>query len=151
MDTQVLTTIDTAGIGRLQQRGMIAAIAGLVIGAVGAFLQPAQIAPSLLVGFWFCLGLSLGCLSLLMLQHMTGGQWGLVSRRIYEAGARLLPFCLVLFIPIAVLAPRLYVWARPEGQALHAIHARGAYMSTLWFDIRAVIYFAIWLFCMWNL
>jgi len=151
MDTQVLTTIDTAGIGRLQQRGMIAAIAGLVIGAVGAFLQPAQIAPSLLVGFWFCLGLSLGCLSLLMLQHMTGGQWGLVSRRIYEAGARLLPFCLVLFIPVVVLAPKLYLWARPEGAAVHAIHARGAYMTVSWFTVRAAIYFAIWLFCMWNL
>src|SRR3954466_2628491 len=151
METQALTTIDTAGIGRLQQRGLYAAIAGLVVGGAGVLMDSSQLAQSLLIGFWFCLGLSLGCLSLLMLQHMTGGQWGLVSRRIYEAGARLLPFCLVLFIPIAVLAPRLYVWARPEGQALHAIHARGAYMSTLWFDIRAVIYFAIWLFCMWNL
>src|SRR3954447_1683351 len=112
MDTHALTTIDTAGIARLRTLGLYAAVAGLVVGGVGAALQPAQLAPSLLIGFWFCLGLSLGCLSLLMLQHMTGGQWGLVSRRIYEAGARLLPYCLLLFIPVVVFAPRLYLWAR---------------------------------------
>ena len=143
--------MDTAGIGRLQQRGMIAAIGGLVLGAVGAFLQPGQLAPSLLIGYWFCLGLSLGCLALLMLQHMTGGQWGLVSRRIYEAGARLLPFCFLLFIPIVVLAPKLYLWARPEAAADPIIAARGTYLSLPWFTIRAVIYFAIWIFCQWNL
>src|SRR5215218_3790998 len=98
MDTHVLTTIDTAGIARLRQRGLIAAAAGLIAGGIGAALQPAQLAPSLLIGFWFCISLSLGSLALLMLQHMTGGQWGLVSRRIYEAGARLLPYCILLFV-----------------------------------------------------
>ena len=49
-----------------------------------------------------------------MLQHMSGGQWGLVTRRIFEAGTRLLPYCLVLFIPVAVFAPKLYLWAQPE-------------------------------------
>ena len=151
METQALTTIDTAGIGRLQQRGLIAAVAGLVVGGLGVFRHPDQLGPSLLIGFWFCTGLSLGSLALLMLQHMTGGQWGLVSRRIYEAGARLLPFCLLLFIPVAVLAPQIYVWARPEGQHLHAVQARGAYMSVFWFTVRAAIYFAVWLYCMWNL
>jgi hypothetical protein len=151
MDTQVLTTIDTITIGRLQQRGLIAAIAGLVVGGAGVVINPAHLAPSLLIGFWFCLGLSLGCLSLLMLQHMSGGQWGLVSRRIYEAGARLLPFCLVLFIPVVVLAPKIYVWATPEGHAEHAIAYRGSYQTVMWFAVRAAIYFAIWLFCLWHL
>ena len=73
MDTQVLTTVDSAGIDRLEQRGVIAAVIGLVAGAIGVFLQPDQFLPSWLIGFLFCTGLSLGCLALLMLQHMTGG------------------------------------------------------------------------------
>jgi hypothetical protein len=149
--TQVLTTIDTAGIGRLQQRGMIAAVIGLVVGGAGVLLDRSQLAPSLLIGFWFCTGLSMGSLALLMLQHMTGGQWGLVSRRIYEAGSRQLWLSIVLFIPIVVLAPHLYLWARPEGQAIEAIRYRGAYQTVTWFAIRSAIYFAIWMFCMWNL
>jgi hypothetical protein len=151
MDTQVLTTIDTTGIDRLRSRGMIAAVVGLVVGGVGVLLDRSQLAPSLLIGFWFCTGLSLGCLALLMMQHMTGGQYGLVSRRIWEAGARMLPFSLLLFIPVAVLAPQLYLWARPEGHTVHAIEYRGAYQTLTWFIVRTVLYFAIWLFCMWNL
>ena len=49
-----------------------------------------------------------------MLQHMSGGQWGLVTRRIFEAGTRLLPFCMLLFIPVAIFAPKLYLWAQPD-------------------------------------
>ena len=43
MDTPtLLTTIDTAGIGRLQQRGIVIAGAGLVVGAIGVVLQPGR-------------------------------------------------------------------------------------------------------------
>src|SRR5260370_7709218 len=83
-------------------------VAGLVAGGIGVALQPDQFMPSWLVGFLFCTGLSLGCLALLMLQHMTGGQWGLVSRRIFEAGSRLLWFGAVLFLPIPAFLPTLH-------------------------------------------
>jgi hypothetical protein len=147
MDTHALTTIDSAGIGRLQQRGLTIAVIGGVVGALGAFLQPAQIMPSWLVGFLLCLGLSLGCLALLMLQHMSGGQWGLVSRRIFEAGCSLLPYCLLLFIPIAVMAPTLYSWARPGANADEIIRHKQLYLNLPFFWIRAGIYFAVWIGC----
>jgi len=143
MDTQVLTTIDTVGIGRLQQRGMIAAIIGAIVGALGVVLHPDQFAPSLLIGFWFCTGLSLGSLVLLMMQHMTGGQYGLVSRRIWEAGSRMLPLSMVLFIPIVLLAPKLYLWARPEGQAVATIAHRGIYQTLWFFALRGAILFGM--------
>ena len=56
------------------------------LGALGAVMNPDQFFRSWLIGFLFCLGLSLGSLALLMLQHLSGGQWGLVGRRIFEAG-----------------------------------------------------------------
>lgn len=46
MNTHSLTTIDTAGIDRLQQRGIIAGVAGAVIGGLGVVLQPDQFMPS---------------------------------------------------------------------------------------------------------
>src|SRR6478672_13124841 len=115
MDTpHALTTIDTDRIGLLRQRGIVIAGAGLVLAAIGVVLRPADVMASWLIGFLFCTGLSLGSLALLMLQHMSGGQWGLVTRRIFEAGTRLLPYCMVLFIPVAIFAPKLYLWAQPE-------------------------------------
>jgi hypothetical protein len=114
-NTLDLTAIDTPGIERLQRNGMIVGVAGAVIGGLGVVLQPDQFMPSWLIGFLFTFGLSMGCLALLMLQHMTGGQWGLVSRRIFEAGSRLLPLAVLLFIPIVAFGmPKLYLWARPE-------------------------------------
>jgi len=151
MDTHVLTT-DVAEIGRLQQRGLIVGIAGLVVGAIGSVLQPAQFLQSWLIGFMFCLGLSLGCLSMLMTQHMSGGQWGLVSRRIFEAGSRLIPFCLLLFIPIAVMVPKLYLWARPDAvRADEILQHKHVYLNVPFFLIRAAIYFIIWMGCAYYL
>jgi hypothetical protein len=148
MHTDVLTTVDSAGIGRLRQRGFVVATAGVVAGGIGVALQPDQFLPSWLIGFLFCTGLSLGCLALLMLQHMTGGQWGLVTRRIYEAGSRILWFGAVLFVPVAAFAPKLFLWARPEAvRADHILQMKEPYLNLPFFVIRAVIYFGVWLFC----
>src|SRR5438105_3226803 len=144
----VLTAIDATGIERLRQRGMMAAGAGLVVGGIGAILQPAQILPSWLIGFYFCLGLSLGSLTLLMTQHLSGGKWGLVTRRIFEAAASLLPFCLLLFVPIAVFAPKLYVWLRADVVAGDLVlRQKAPYLNYPFFLVRAAIYFAVWIGC----
>jgi hypothetical protein len=148
MSTSVLTTTDSAGITRLQQRGLVLGVSGLVAGGLGVVLQPDQFMSSWLIGFLFCLGLSLGCLALLMLQHMTGGQWGLVARRIFEAGSRLLPFCLLLFLPVAIFAPKLYLWARPEAVSVDTIlQQKQPYLNWPFWVIRAAVYFAVWIFC----
>src|SRR6516164_6742647 len=148
MDTHSLTTIDSTDIDRLQQRGLYAAIAGLVVGGAGAFLQPAQFMPSWLIGFTFCTGLSLGCLAMLMTQHLTSGSWGLVTRRIFEAGTRLLPYCALLFIPIALSLPSLYSWARPDVVAADEIlQHKAPYFKPWFFILRTVIYFAVWIGC----
>ena len=143
---------DTADIARLQQRGMIIGVAGLVVGAIASILQPDQFLPSWLIGFTFCVGLSMGCLALLMTQHLSGGQWGLVARRVFEAGSRLLPYSVLLFIPIAIFLPKLYLWARPE--AVHAdeiLEHKAPYLNVWFFLIRAAVYFLIWWFCAHNL
>jgi hypothetical protein len=148
MDTQDLSTVDATDIERLQRRGLYVAVAGLALGALGAFLQPAQFMPSWLIGFMFCTGLSLGCLALLMVQYMTSGGWGLVTRRIFEAGSRLLPYCALLFIPVAVMAPSLYLWARPEAVRTDEIlQHKALYLNVKFFIIRAVVYFFVWVGC----
>src|SRR5215207_1535687 len=146
MQTHALTTVDTAGIGLLQQRALIVGAIGAVVGGLGVVLHPDQFMPSWLIGFLFFTGLSLGCLALLMLQHMSGGQWGLVSRRIFEAGSRLLPLAALFFIPIVIFAPKLYLWARPEAvQADAILQFKAPYLNVRFFAVRGVIYFLVWI------
>ena len=80
----------------------------LVIGVVGALacvagyvMQPEQFLRGYLIGFMLWLGLSLGCMALLMVQHLSGGLWGLSIRRILEASSKGLPLMAVLFLPLA--------------------------------------------------
>src|SRR5687768_16042043 len=87
-----------------------------------------------------------------MLQHLSGGQWGLIGRRVFEASARALPLVALFFIPILFVMPTLFMWARPEVVANDAILLQKApYLNVKFFIIRAVIYFAYWLACTWTL
>ena len=54
--------------------------------------------------YLFWLGIALGSLVLGLLPWLTGGIWGLVLRRWFEAAARTVPLLAVLFLPIAFAA-----------------------------------------------
>src|SRR5437899_55157 len=85
---------------------------GLLVWAFGAYIEPEQALRSWLLGFIFWGGIGLGSLGLLMLQYLTGGAWGVISRRIFEAGSRTLPVIVLLFIPLAigVATKSVYEW-----------------------------------------
>src|SRR5687768_13883758 len=142
---------DVPALATLQQRALIAGVIGLVAGIAGAFLDLDQFFRSWLIGFLFCMGLSMGSLALLMLQHMSGGQWGLVSRRVFEAGSRNLILVVLMFVPVALALPRLYKWAQPEHAGDAIIQMKAPYLNPGFFLGRAVLYFAVWLLCSWLL
>ena len=97
-----------------QWRGRAAAIGGvaLLLTVLGAFIGPsAQFFRSYLWAYIFIVGVTLGSLAWLMLQYLTGGAWGVVIRRPAEAAARTLPLVLLLFIPVVIGIPALFVWS----------------------------------------
>jgi hypothetical protein len=131
--------------GRIQRRALIIGVAGLILCVVGAVFRPAQFLQSYLFGYVFLLGLTLGCLAILMVQYLTGGDWGIVIRRTLEAAMRILPLMAVGFLPIALGVRELYVWARPAQAAAEGLDYRTEYLNIPFFIVRAVVYFAVWL------
>jgi hypothetical protein len=121
--------------------GLIGA-AALVAGGVADATQGAR---STLYGFLFWTGVSLGCLGLLMIQHLTGGRWGYAIRRILEAGARAVLVAPVVFVPVALALPRVYPWARPEAAADTLLRHKSAYLNPAFFLGRSAFYFALWI------
>ena len=145
-------THDVPALARLQQRSLIVGGVGLALGVVGFFFNTDQFFQSWLVGFLFVLGLSLGSLALLMLQHLSGGQWGLVARRVFEAASRTLPIVALAFIPVLFGMRPLFLWARPEAvQTDLVLQEKAPYLNVPFFTVRAVVYFAFWLFCVYVL
>ncbi len=138
-----------SGIDRLRRGQIRAAIVGgvgLVALAAGAVASPEQFFRSYLPAYVFVFGLALGSLALLMLQHMTGGAWGLMIRRLLEAGSRTLPLVAVLFVPIAFGLRHLYIWSVAATVAADAVlQQKSAYLNTGFFLARAAFYFLIWI------
>jgi hypothetical protein len=117
---------------------------------------------SYLIGFMLWLGASLGSMAFLMIQHLTGGKWGMVIRRQLEAAVKTLPLLAVLFIPIVVVGmPYLYSggegkhgWMNADTSDGHLYTMSHQYLTRfgsahfLYLDgywARAVVYFAVWL------
>src|SRR5713101_3581143 len=134
-------------IDRIRQRALIAGMVGLVICIIGILKAPDRFFPSYLLAFMFVLGLSLGSLGLLMLQHLTGGDWGIVIRRPLESATRVLAVVAVLFVPIFFGMKYLYTaWlnAPPAGQEGALSDFQRSYLTLNGFRVRAILYFAIW-------
>jgi len=135
-----------ASVSRFQQLALIVGVVFAVLLLAGSFLDRAQFFHSYLFAFSFWTGLSVGALALLMLQHLTGGGWGLVIRRVLEAATRTLPLMLILFLPIIFGAHWIYPWTHEEKMRENAALAEKAkYLNLTFFSVRAAIYFAIWL------
>jgi hypothetical protein len=133
-------------IDRIRQRALFAGVIGVVICLIGIVKAPDRFYPSYLLAFMFVLGLSLGSLGLLMLQHLTGGNWGIIIRRPLESATRVLAVVAVLFVPIFFGMKYLYAaWltAPRSGEGALSEFQR-AYLTPNGFRVRAIIYFAIW-------
>src|SRR5271155_289760 len=138
-------------IGQWQRWSLLAGAAGVLLDIVGLILDREQLLRSYLFAYLFWTGMALGCLAILLLHHTVGGKWGMVIRRMCEAGARTLPYMIVLLIPVLVSLPTLYVWARPEAAHDANIQAKAAYLNIPGVIVRAVFYFVVWTFYAYRL
>jgi hypothetical protein len=107
--------------------------------------NPEQFYRSYLLAFVFWIGFPLGSMAILMLHHLTGGDWGLPIRRPLEAATRTFPLMLILFVPLIFGLKTLFPWAQPGGLGDDPVlKFKRIYLSLNFFMSRAVIYFLIW-------
>jgi hypothetical protein len=145
-----VTPVAPPEIDRVSRLALIVGIAGLALSALWAFFNVEQFFRSYLLAYVFWIGIVLGCLAILMVQHMSGGAWGLVIRRVLEAATRtFLPMAL-LFIPLAIGLKFIYIWANPEAAAGNAVLTRllehkAPYLNIPFFLGRVVFYFVVWI------
>jgi hypothetical protein len=107
-------TTDETGIGRLQIPALGAGVVGLAISAFLAVSQPHEFARVWLPSFIFWFQIAAGCLGLMMLNFVTGGEWGIVTRRPLAAAARTMWLFFLLILPLWLGFDSAYVWAGEE-------------------------------------
>lgn len=135
-----------AKIARLRTPGLIVGGIAAAVCAIAAFVAPDYFFPAYLVAFLFWWGLSLGCLALAMLTHLTGGGWGRSIRRVLEGGYSTLPLMALAFVPLLFGLHHLYEWAQPDHVAHDAmLQHKAPYLNIPGFIYRAIGYFVVWI------
>jgi len=136
----------------LQRIALMVGVAGLVLCGLGYSVDHHQFLRSYLMAFVFWVSVALGSLALLMVSHLSGGGWGIVARRVFEASSRTLPFLALAFLPIAFGLEDLYLWAQPALLASDKIiQHKAPYLNQSFFLVRTVLYFVIWSGIAWTL
>ena len=120
-------------------------VVGLTLTFIGGLVNADVFFRSYLLGYTFWIGLGLGSLGIAFVQFLTGGYWGLVTRRIFEAGAAPLPLMAVLFVPVLLGLPRVYAWARPDAvQVDPVLQHKALYLNVPFFVGRTLLYLIAW-------
>lgn len=134
------------GIARWQTPALIVGAIGLAVSAIGLFVDPwrADFFRGWLISYLFWFAIAAGCLAILMLQYVTGGEWGLMIRRPLGAAARTMWLMALLFVPVALGMKAIYPWMAPDFfTGVHVVQAKKIWLSSGAFLTRALIYFIL--------
>ncbi|MCI0488272.1 MAG: hypothetical protein L0229_16915 [Blastocatellia bacterium] len=139
-----------AEIDHYRQRALVIGVVALVLCAASAAIIKDRIFFSYLVGFVFWTGVALGSLAIAMLHQLSGGNWGVVIRRLLESATKTFPLLAILFLPVVagLLFGDLYEWAHIEkvtGKEREILEHKKFYLNTLFFLGRAAFYFIVWI------
>jgi hypothetical protein len=141
-----------ADIDARRSRALIVGVAALVLCGVGFFVNRDQFFRAWLIGYMLWLGVALGSMGLMMIHHLSGGAWGMVVRRVWEASSRTLPLLTILFIPIVFGLGNLYPWMHTElMQNDPILRHKALYLNRNFFLLRAAVYFIGWNVMAWRM
>ncbi len=143
---------EATGITGAQVPALIGGIIFLIITIIGWVMNPLQFYRAYLPSYLFWFEIVVGSLAILMIQYVTGGEWGLMIRRPLGAAARTTPIMLLFFVPIVIGMKHLYPWANPDIVAHdHILQLKQSYLNREFWLIRSAIYFAAWMLWAWRL
>jgi hypothetical protein len=118
------------------------------------------------LGTMWTWGLCIGGLALLMVQYCSGGKWGLLLRRPFEALSRTLPVVFVYWLVTGIFSKKLYLWVQystadatanalkqgwiTELQA-HCLNFKRPMLNPVTYWLVSLFSFALWAFYAWWL
>lgn len=126
-------------------------VIGIVTFALEVNSDPTRAYAAWLHNYWVFLGLGLAGTFFSAIHYLVGATWSVAVRRIADAFSSFVPIALLLFIPVAIGIPKLYLWSSTvatQGAGARLI-AKGGYLSPNLFILRNVIFLLIWSFFSW--
>ncbi|HYI08623.1 MAG TPA: hypothetical protein VEK57_06105 [Thermoanaerobaculia bacterium] len=150
---QTSDTTTATGIARAQVPALAIGILGIVAAAAGFFMDRPEFFRSWLPAFVFWFHIAAGAAGVLMLQYVTGGEWGVLIRRPLGAAARTLPLFLLFAIPLALGLEHIYTWANHDLVAHDVLLQQKAkyWLNDTGWIIRSIVYIGLLSLWAWRL
>ncbi len=152
MTADVRDSTTATGIDRWRMPSLVIGIIGLGLSIVGYVINPQTFFRAWLPSFLFWFSIVAGSLAVLMLQYVTGGEWGLMIRRPLGASARTMLWMVLFFIPILFGLKEIYPWANTaRAMADENVRQKLDWLNWKRFVIFAALYFALWNLWAWRI
>jgi uncharacterized membrane protein HdeD (DUF308 family) len=122
----------------------------LVIAIVGAFADLQRFFFAYLIGWLFCVSISVGAMFFLMINHIVKARWNTTIRRIPENLVANFPLLALAGLPIFLGMHDLFHWTHAElyvqgtAEYDYILAGKRIYLNTPFFALRYVLYFAAW-------
>src|SRR4030067_748384 len=111
--------------------------AGVILYAVGYYVEPRHAAFNNLINFLFLTSIAVGALFLIALEYISGAVWSVPMRRVNEFLAGLIPFTPLLAIPLFFHFDELFHWAHTDAVSTdELLTAKVPYLNTNFFIVR---------------
>ncbi|MFO7446608.1 MAG: quinol:cytochrome C oxidoreductase [Ignavibacteriaceae bacterium] len=131
--------------GGIMKIGSILLAAGLLLGIIAFVTNPERSTYGYLVTFMFIISIGIGSLFLVALEYIVNADWSVPFRRIMEFLASVVPFLLILAIPLLLNMHSLFHWSHPEVVANdEVLKGKAPYLNTTFFVLRVIGIFIIW-------
>ena len=135
-ESNQLPPLDLSGWQKLP--GLLLVV-GAVLSVIGLVKNPAEFGYAWLTAFMFYLTIALGGLFLVMIHHLTDAGWSVGIRRFCEhLGALLFPWLAILFVPVLLLAPKIYTWMTLSPHDDRALSAKWPLFTWPGFTVASV-------------
>jgi hypothetical protein len=129
---------------KLLASALAVVVASALLSGLGFSADRLRFEQAYLAGFVFVVTIGLGALFFVLLQHLTRAGWSVGARRHMEWIASVLPWCALLFVPVALFAHDLFPWMQAGAASDALLQMKAPYLNPTAFYLRAVFYFAAW-------
>lgn len=129
-----------------RRTALVALVIGLVgaVGAVLGFALDTERGFAAYLAAWWAVALpAFGGFGLLLVGYAGNFRWPAVVRRLQEACAAATIPLAVLFLPLIFWMGHVWPWVHPGPDEIADVQLKAAYLSKLFFVLRAAAYFAI--------
>jgi hypothetical protein len=134
----------------LNKKGLSLLVLGIVV-LLGAFVfEPDRAFFNYLWIFMFLISVAVGSLGLVALEYMVGATWSTPFRRVMEITASLIPYLVILVIPLFFGLHNLFHWTHEEVvQADKMLSSKSPYLNIEFFSIRTAFLLLLWIGFYW--